>query len=105
MTVTAEQAEQARAIILDCLNIHHEYQVPFLEVWTRPTVDFDDVPFLEVWVSYDGKPEILDVGKLNSFDRFLMTHLRKAGINALTAISYIPKQNIAQLGTPWTQQD
>ena len=32
MTITAEQTDRARAIILDCLNIHHENQVPFREV-------------------------------------------------------------------------
>ena len=72
MTVTAEQADQARGIILDCLNVHHHHRVPFRQVWTKPTHDFDDVPFLDVWVIHVGEPRNLDTGLLNSFDTYLM---------------------------------
>ena len=37
MTLTAEQADQARGIILDCLNVHDQNRVPFKQVWTKPT--------------------------------------------------------------------
>ena len=57
MTITAEQTDQARDIILDCLNVHHQNRIPFREVWAKPTLDFDNVPFLNVWVIYDGEPD------------------------------------------------
>lgn len=56
MIITAEQAERAKGIILESLNIHHQHRGPFLHVWTKPARDFDDVPFLDVWVIYDGEP-------------------------------------------------
>ena len=56
MTITAEQADQAKDIILNCLNVHHQNRVLFRQVWTKLTHDFDDVPFLDVWVIYAGEP-------------------------------------------------
>ena len=35
MTVTEEQTEQAQALILDSLNEHLNFQVPFQQVWAR----------------------------------------------------------------------
>lgn len=102
MTITTEQAEQARGIILDCLNVHHENRVPFREVWTKPYYDFDGVPFVMAWVIYDGKPQILDISLLNSFDDYVTKELNEAGIHALTSISYVPQSEADQLGTPWT---
>ena len=102
MTVTAEQADQAKGIILDCLNVHHQHRVPFRQVWTKPTHDFDDVPFLDVWVIYDGEPQSLDTSLLNSFDAYLIETLRNAGIHAIPSISYVPREEADQLGTPWT---
>ena len=100
-TITAEQADRAKGIILDSLNIHHRHRVPFLNVWTKPARDFDDVPFLDVWVIYDGEPRILDTTLLNSFDTYLIKALRNAGIHAIPSISYIPRSEADQLGTPW----
>ena len=105
MTITAEQADQAQGIILECLNIHHQHRVPFRQVWTRAGQDFDDVPFLDVWVIYDGEPRSLDISLLNSFDVYLMGALRKAGIYAIPSISYIPESEADQLGAPWTGQN
>ncbi len=102
MTITAEQADQAKGIILDCLNIHHEHRVPFRQVWTKPTRDFDDVPFLDVWVIYAGEPRNLNTALLNSFDTYLMGALSNAGIHAIPSISYVPQSEADQLGTPWT---
>ena len=103
MTITAEQADQAKDIILDCLNIHHQHRVPFRQVWTKPTQDFDDVPFLDVWVTYVGEPSNLDTALLNSFDTYLMEALRSADIHAIPSISYVPQNEAAQLGDPWTE--
>ena len=102
MTITAEQADQAKRIILDCLNIHHQNRVPFSQVWTKPTHDFDDVPFLDVWVIYAGEPRHLDTALLNSFDTYLMEALSNVGIRAIPSISYVPQSEADQLGTPWT---
>ena len=102
MTITAEQADQAQGIILECLNIHHQHRVPFRKVWTKPGQDFDDIPFLDVWVIYGGKPCSLDTGLLNSFDIYLMGALRGVGIHAIPSISYIPESEADQLGAPWT---
>lgn len=101
MAITAEQAEQAKSIILATLDDHHQGNLPYLEVWTKPTEDFDGVPFLKVWVIYDGLPNILDIGRLNSYDPYLMKILREVGIYAITSISYIPQSDIDELGTPW----
>lgn len=105
MTITAEQADQAQGIILECLNIHHQGRVSFRQVWTKPGQDFDDVPFLDVWVIYDGEPRSLDIRLLNSFDVYLMGALRNAGIYAIPSISYIPESESDQLGAPWTGQN
>ena len=101
-TITAEQAHQAQHIILDCLNEHHQRRVPFQQVWTKPTHDFDDVAFLDVWVIYDGDPRSLDTALLNSFDTYLIETLRNAGIHAIPSISYVPQSEADQLGAPWT---
>ena len=101
MTITAEQADQARTILLDCLKIHHEDTIPFQEVWAKPTMDFDDVTFLNVWVIYGGEPANLDIGRLNSFNAFALQALKNAGIDAIPSISYIPEQEAERLGTPW----
>lgn len=102
MTITAKQADQAKGIILDCLNVHHQHRVPFRQVWTKPAQDFDDVPFLDVWVIYGGEPRNLDTTLLNSFDTYLMEALRSAGIHAIPSISYVPQGEADQLGAPWT---
>ena len=28
MTITTEQADQAKSIILDCLHVHHQHRIP-----------------------------------------------------------------------------
>ena len=101
MTITAEQADRAKDIILASLNLHHQHRVPFLGVWTKPTQDFDDVPFLDVWVIYDGEPRSLDTALLNSFDTYLIKALRNAGIHAIPSISNVPRSEADQLGIPW----
>lgn len=101
MTITAEQADRAKDIILASLNIHHQHRVPFLGVWTKPTQDFDDVPSLDVWVIYDGEPRSLDTALLNSFDTYLIKALRNAGIHAIPPISNVPRSEADQLGIPW----
>jgi hypothetical protein len=102
MTITAEQAEQAKGIILETLGVHNQQSVPFLEVWTKPAEDFDGAPFLDVMVVYDGEPSDLDIPVLNAYDPFLMKILRDAGIYAIPSISYIPQSDIHELGTSWT---
>ena len=101
MTITAEQADQAKDIILKTLDIHHKGQLPYRDVWTKPTEDFDGVPFLKVWVIYDGMPGSLDAGMLNSYDSFLYQTLLNAGIRAIPSISYIPQSDADELGQEW----
>ena len=101
MSITAEQAEQARDIIRETLDTHHEGRLPYRQVWTKPEEDFDGVPYLRVWVIYDGLPSSLNIERLNSYDLYLMTFLRKIGIDALTSISYVPETDLDELGTPW----
>ena len=105
MTVTEEQTEQAQALILDRLNEHLNFQVPFQQVWARPTLDMDDVPFLLVWAIYKGDPQALDIPLLNSFDPYITEELRNIGIDAIPSISYIPAGEADQLGAPWTRQN
>ena len=102
MTITAEQAEQAKDIILATLDDHHQGNLPYLEVWTKPTEDFDGVPFLKVWVIYDGLPDSLDIDRLNSYLPYLHREMLDAGIQALASISYIPQADTEEYGTPWT---
>ena len=99
--ITAEQADQAKDIILQTLDTHHKGRLPYREVWTKPTEDFDGVPFLKVWVIYDGKPDILDAGMLNSYDSFLYQTLIDAGIRALPSISYLPQSDVDEVGKEW----
>lgn len=104
MTITAEQADQARGIILDCLNVHHQNRIPFKQVWTKPDEDFEGNPFLIVWAIYGGDPRGLDVRLLNSFDAYLIEHLLKAGIRAMPSVSYVHESETDQLSTQWTGQ-
>ena len=99
--ITAEQAEQAREIILGSLDDHHQGNLPWRQVWTKPEEDFDGVPFVEVWVIYEGDPSILDIAAINAYSGDLYMALREAGIYALPSISYIPESDLDQLGTPW----
>ena len=102
LMITAEQAEQAKDIVLATLDDHNQQSVPFLEVLTKPSEDFDGVAFVDVMVVYDGEPSDLDAGILNSYDSFLYMALREAGICALPAVSYIPPSDREKLGTSWT---
>ena len=63
--------------------------------------DFEGVAFLEVWIIYDGMPDILDPGMLNSYDSYLYQTLLDAGIRALPSVSYIPECDVAKLGQEW----
>ena len=89
MTATAEQADLAQRIILECLDKHDQHREPFQQVWTEPAHDFDDVPVLDVWVIYDGEPRSLDTALHNTFHTYLMEELRNAGVYAIPSISYI----------------
>ena len=99
--ITAEQAEQAKGIVLETLDVHHQGSLPFRQVWTKPSEDFDGAPFLKVWVVYDGEPNDLDIPMLNSYGPYLMEILRDAGIYAIPSVSYIPQSDIDELGTSW----
>ena len=101
MIISPEQAEQAHAIILDCLNVRHKHRVPFQQVWSKPTEDFDGYPFVEAWVIYGGDPRGLDPDLLNSFNTYVADSLRQAGILVLPSISYVHESEVDQLGTPW----
>lgn len=101
MTITAEQAEQAKGIILATLDDHHQGNLPYREVWTKPTEDFDGVPYLDVWIIYDGLPDSLDIARLNSYGSYLYRTMLDAGIRALPSISYIPQCDAEEFGMPW----
>ncbi len=105
MTVSEKQTEQAQALILDRLNQHLNFQVPFRQVWAKPALDMDDVPFLEIWAIYEGDPRALEVPLLNSFGPYIMEELREIGIEAIPDISYVPATEADQLGEPWTRQN
>ena len=100
--ITAEQAEQAKGIVLETLDVHNQQSVRFLEVLTKPSEDFDGVPFVDVMVVYDGEPSDLDIPMLNSYDLYLLKILRDAGINAIPSVSYISPIDREKLGTSWT---
>ena len=102
MPITAEQADQAKDIILETLDIHHQGSLPYRDVWTKPAAeDFEGVAFLEVWIIYDGEPGSLNVPMLNSYDSYLYQTLLDAGIRALPSISYVPESDVAELGKEW----
>ena len=98
MVITAEQVVQAREIILETLDSHHHGNLPYRQLWLKPDEDFDGVPFLKVRVTYDGDPSSLDIRMLNSYDFYLMTKLREAGIYAHPSMSYIPASDLEELG-------
>lgn len=101
MTITAEQADQAKDIILKTLDTHHQGRLPYRQVWTKPVEDFEGVPFLKVWIIYDGTPDVLDVGMLISYGSYLYQTLLDAGIRALPSISYIPQSDVDEMGQEW----
>ena len=102
MPITAEQADQAKDIILKTLDTHHQGSLPYRDVWTKAAAeDFEGVAFLEVWIIYDGMPDILDPGMLNSYGSFLYQTLIDSGIRALPSISYIPQSDADELGKEW----
>ncbi len=101
MTITAEQADQAKGIILQTLDTHHQGRLPYRDVWTKATEDFDGVAFIDVWIIYDGMPDSLDIGMLNSYGSFLYRTLLDAGIRALPSISYIPQSDADEMGKAW----
>ena len=101
MAITAEQAAQAKDIIIDCLNVHFQGDMPFREVWTKSGGDFEGMAFLDVWILYEGEPSDLDIGKLNSFDPYLMRVLGEVGIHAIPSVSHVNQRDLDQLGTPW----
>ena len=103
INITAEQIEQVQELILDRLNKHHQNRVPFREVWAKPAIDMDDFLFLDIWVIYDGDPQGLDPGMLNSFEPQISDELRKLGIEAKPSTSYVPASEADQLGEPWTR--
>ena len=104
MTITEEQAAQAKEIILETLDIYHGGSLPYRQVWTRPAEDFDGVPFLDVWIIYAGDPSVLNIRMLNSYDSYLWKKLRAAGIYALPATSYVPESELEELGEPWLDE-
>lgn len=101
MTITAEQADQAKDIILQTLDTHHQGRLPYRQVWTKPGEDFEGVSFLDVWIIYDGMPDSLDIPMLISYGSYLYQTLLDAGIRALPSISYIPESDVAELGQEW----
>ena len=105
MTVSEKQTEKAQALILDRLNQHLNFQVPFQQVWAKHILDMDNVPFLEIWAIYEGEPQALETPLLNSFGPYIMEELRHIGIEAIPSISYIPADEADQLGEPWTRQN
>lgn len=102
MNITAEQTQEAQTLILDRLNKHLDFQVPFRKVWAKPMTDMDNINFLMVWALYEGEDESLDIPKLNSFDPYIMAELRDIGIEAIPSISYVPTSEAELLGEPWT---
>ena len=98
MLITAEQTEQAKDIIFETLDVHHQGNLPYRDVWTKAAEDFDGVPFLDVCIIYDGMPDNLDIPRLNSYDSFLYQALLDAGIRALPSISYIPQSDADEMG-------
>ena len=101
MTITAEQADQAKDIILQTLDAHHQGRLPYRQVWTKPAEDFEGVSFLDVWVIYDGLPDSLDIGMINSYGSYLYQNLLDVGIRAIPSISYIPQSDVDELGQAW----
>ena len=99
--ITAEQAEQARGIVINCIEEHHNGNLPYRQVWTKAAEDFDGAPFLSVWVIYDGEPGSIDIPKITSFPSYLMMTMREAGIYAIPSVSYVPVSEVDQIGTPW----
>ncbi len=99
MTITAEQADQVKDIILDTLDTHHKGNLPYKEVWTKAAEeDFEGLAFVDVWIIYEGEPSNLDVGMLNSYGSFLYQTLIDAGIRALPSISYLTQSDVDEVG-------
>ena len=101
MAITEQETEKARTVLLECLNTYHGNAVLFHEVWAKPRIDMDEATYLKVWVIYKGEPADLDIGRLTSFNTHALQALKKAGIDAMPSITYIPEKDKEQLGTPW----
>lgn len=99
--ITAEQADQAKHIILETMDTYYQGNFPYREIWTKPVEDFEGLAYIKVWVIYDGKPNILDPGLNNSYGSYLYQTLIDAGIRALPSISYLPQSDVDELGKEW----
>ena len=101
--ITAEQAEQAKGIVLETLDVHHQGSLPFRQVWTKPSEDFDGAPFLKVWVVYDGEPSDLDIPMLNSYDLYLLEDSARCRHQRYPVrFLYFAQIDREKLGTSWT---
>ena len=99
MTITAEQAEQVKDIILNTLDTYHKGNLPYKEVWTKAAEeDFEGVAFVDVWIIYEGERSNLDIRMLNSYDGFLYQTMLDAGIRALPSISYLTQSDVEEVG-------
>jgi len=101
MLITAKQLEQAKDIVLKTLDTYHQGGLPYRDVWTKASEDFDGVAFVDVWIVYEGERSILDIGMLNSYGSYLYQALLDAGIRALPSISYIPQSDVDEMGKAW----
>ena len=102
MTITAEQAEQVKDIILNTLDAYHKGNLPYKEVWTKAAEeDFEGVAYVDVWIIYEGERTDLDIRMLNSYDSFLYQTMLDAGIRALPSVSHIPQSAVDEKGKAW----
>ena len=101
MPITPEQAEQAKDIILETLDIHYQGSLPYRDVWTVASEDFDGVAILKAWVIYEGERSILDISMLNSYASYLYQALLDARIRALPSVSYISQSDADERGKEW----
>ena len=101
MLITEEQVKQAKDIVLKTLDIHYQDSLPYRDVWTKASEDFDGVAFVDVWIIYEGERSILDIPMLNSYDSFLYRTLLDAGIRALPSTSYLTQSDVDERGKAW----
>ena len=99
MTITAEQADQVKDIILNTLDTFHQGKLPYRDVWTQAAKeDFEGMAFVDIWIIYECEYSDLDIGMINSYGSFLYQTMLDAGIRAMPSISYITPSDVDEWG-------
>ena len=88
MTITDQQKERVKGIILDGAKLHFPPSVRFEDANVTVRLDADDEEFLDVELLYTAPNPVLDGHLMNTFFRVFDEPIRVAGVTAHILIGY-----------------